>query len=302
MTRLAVLTDIHGNLPALEAVIDDMQQFHPDHVIVGGDLINGVPFDAEVVGRVVSLGWTAIRGNHEFYLLDYGTPRLRENMRHSRSPAWLNERLKDWLPYIATMPDELRLYYRDGPPIYLTHGLPMNPYDAVTRTTPDETIIEWFRNIQETTIITGHYHLPVERHVRDWYFINPGPVGALMDGTNNAAYVLLDAAGDHWTATFRCVPYDFARVEEAFQRHKLDSLLGVEGLLKCEQHRRARPTIGPFGEWLAANHPGGAWSYERAYEFLDLPLEAIWEYVGEAYFTNPEIPLPRPVKNTGQPI
>src|SRR5262249_15332837 len=142
VTRLAILTDIHGNLPALEAVINDMKQFRPDHVIVGGDLINGVPFDAEVVERIVSSGWTAIRGNHEFYLLDYGTSREREGMRRSPTPAWLNENLKQWVPYIAAMPDELRLYYRDGPPVYLTHGLPGNPSDAMTRVTSDEKITE----------------------------------------------------------------------------------------------------------------------------------------------------------------
>jgi predicted phosphodiesterase len=292
LTRLAILSDIHGNLPALEAVIEDMQQFSPDHVIVAGDLINIVPFDAEVMQRVVSLGWTAIRGNHEFYLLNYGTSRESEGMRRSPSPAWLNKNLKDWFAYIAAMPDELTLYYPDGPAIYVTHGIPGDPFDAIMRVTREEKILRWFENVQPTTVVTAHYHLSVDRHVGRWHFMNPGPVGAVMDGTHDACYLLLDAIGDHWQATFRRVPYDFALVEAAFEHHRLDEILGVEGLLKCEQLRRARPTINAFSRWLDACYPGEDWSFERAYEFLALPLEAVWDHIGEGYLVNTDLPLP----------
>lgn len=293
MTRLAILSDIHGNLPALEAVIADLEHFHPDHVIVAGDLINTVPFDVEVMERVTSLGWTAIRGNHEFYLLDYGTPRERPNMKASPSPAWLNNTLKDWVPYIAAMPDQLTLYYRDGPPIYLTHGYPGQPFDAVARDTPDEKVVSWLHGIEQTTYVAGHYHLSVHRQVGKWLVLNPGPVGAVMDGTHTACYLILDAADDHWKPTFRRVPYDYAQVEAAFKAHRLDEILGVEGMLKCEQIRRSRPIINAFSRWLGQCYPGEGWSYPRAHEFLALPLEAIWDYLGSGYRVNPHIPLPR---------
>jgi predicted phosphodiesterase len=297
VTRLAILSDIHGNLPALETVIDDMQQFSPDHVIVAGDLINTVPFDAEVMDCVVSQGWTTIRGNHEFYLLDHGTPRERENMLRSKSPPWLNKNLKKWIPYIAAMPDQLTLYYQDGPPVHVTHGLPGNPFDAVTRVTPEAQVIEWLKDVKETTYIAGHYHLSVERRIGRWYILNPGPVGAMCDGTHTASYMLLDSAGDHWEATFRQIPYDYSRVEAEFQKQNLREILGVEGLLKCEQVRRARPTINAFYRWMCDNHPDEEWSYDLAYEFLALPLEAVWDSLGSGYLVNPDIPLPPPPKN-----
>ncbi len=71
MTRLAILSDIHGNLPALEAVMADMAQFVVDHVIVAGDSINWGPFSREVVETVLLNNWAAVRGNNELYLLDY---------------------------------------------------------------------------------------------------------------------------------------------------------------------------------------------------------------------------------------
>jgi len=73
--KLAILADIHGNLPALNAVMRELERLQPDHVVVNGDLINGVPFSAEVIDRIRAFDWTVVRGNHEFYLLNLGTPR-----------------------------------------------------------------------------------------------------------------------------------------------------------------------------------------------------------------------------------
>ena len=75
MTRIAILADIHGNLPALEAVMVELESLQPDMVVLNGDLINAVPFSCEVVDRVRQTDWLAIRGNHEFYFLDWGTER-----------------------------------------------------------------------------------------------------------------------------------------------------------------------------------------------------------------------------------
>jgi hypothetical protein len=158
--------------------------------------------------------------------------------------------------------------------------------------TREEKILRWLEKVEPTTVVTGHYHLSVDRHVGRWHILNPGPVGAVMDGTHDACYLLLDAKGDHWQATFRRVPYDFARVEAAFQHHQLDEILGVEGMLKCEQLRRGRPTINAFSHWLDVHFPGEGWSFERAYEFLALPLEAVWDHIGKGYLVNPALPLP----------
>ena len=90
MTRLAILADIHGNLPALAAVRADLATQAVDRVIVAGDLINWGPCSAQVVEQVVADGWDVVRGNHELILLDYGTPRAPaawEDLGLSRSPA-----------------------------------------------------------------------------------------------------------------------------------------------------------------------------------------------------------------------
>jgi predicted phosphodiesterase len=102
MTRLAILADIHGNLPALEAVLADLAQFAVDHVIVAGDVVNWGPFSAPVMERVTRAGWAVIRGNNEFYLLDYNTPRQPEHWREFELLPWLHGQLKGkWHRLIA---------------------------------------------------------------------------------------------------------------------------------------------------------------------------------------------------------
>ena len=75
MTRLALLADIHGNLPALEAVIEDMAQFAVDHVVVAGDSVNWGPCSRQVMEIITERAWALIRGNNELYVLDHDTER-----------------------------------------------------------------------------------------------------------------------------------------------------------------------------------------------------------------------------------
>ena len=86
MTRLAVLADVHGNMPALEAVIEDIESHGVDEVLVGGDLVGRGPEGSLVTRRIRELGWPSIRGNHEEYVLTF---------RKGEVPAdWLEA--KEW--------------------------------------------------------------------------------------------------------------------------------------------------------------------------------------------------------------
>ena len=75
MTRIAVISDIHGNMTALNAVLDDMAPFKVDQVVVAGDVVNWGPHNAQVLDRIIRESWPVIRGNQELYMLDQDTPR-----------------------------------------------------------------------------------------------------------------------------------------------------------------------------------------------------------------------------------
>ena len=73
--RIAVIADIHGNLPALEAVLEALDTLQPDQIVVSGDVVDGGPDSAACWERVKQIGCPVLRGNHERYVFDYGTER-----------------------------------------------------------------------------------------------------------------------------------------------------------------------------------------------------------------------------------
>lgn len=285
MTRLAVLTDIHGNLPALDAIIADMGAFQPDHVIVGGDLINVGPYSAGVMQRVTELGWSTIRGNHEHYLLEYQTPRAPESRRGWKTMPYLYDQLAGrWYNVIAAMPDELVLYYPDGPPIRVMHGLPGNPWNSLHRLSTDDDVRRALAGVPETTVISGHYHLSFEKRVHGWHVLNPGSAGLPMDGLRDACYLILDSARDSWQPTFRRIPVDYAPVFAEFERQRFVENCGVIGYLITLQFKYARTVIDSFERWRLTHCP----EVEPAIELVDhfLRTEDLWPYIPPPYRYN----------------
>jgi len=218
MSRLAVLADIHGNLPALEAVLADLAQFDVDQVIVAGDVINWGPFSAQVLGRVAAAGWAVIRGNNEDYLLDYET---------QRAPAAWSDRaqwpLLPWLQrqldgrahqLIAAWPDSLSLRFPAAPPIRVVHGSPRSHSEAIYSISTEAEVTAMLAGVDEPVVITGHTHLPLDRVVGRWRVFNPGSVGVPLQRVHCAEYLLLesDCAAHTWRPTFRQVALDPAPV------------------------------------------------------------------------------------------
>ena len=285
MTRLAILADIHGNLPALEAVIADMAGEQLNQVIVAGDLINMGPFSPQVLQTVFERGWPAIRGNHEVYLLDYGTAWQPDEHRKWSILPLVAEQLGDvWRARIAVMPDELTLRFPDTPPLRVLHGAPGNPFRTIDRLSDKAEACALLCAVAERSVICGHYHLPFERQLADWQIINPGAVGAPMDGLRAASYALLEGDESGWHVEHRRVPVDFTPVFAEFERLDFVGRCGVTGLLIVEQFRQARPLIPAFRRWLAARHPGAEGTRALAEEFL--ASGELWHFLSPQYRFN----------------
>jgi predicted phosphodiesterase len=177
LTRLAILADVHGNLPALEAIVADLEREAVDHVVVAGDLINLGPCSAEVVDYVHERRWAVIRGNHEYYLLDYLTPRApaawddpaRWSMLHHSYRELGGGRRRR----IAAWPDTLSLRFPDGPPILVAHGVPRSPWEGIGRLSSDAEIAEHLRDVAEPVVVIGHTHLTMDRQVDRWQYRGP---------------------------------------------------------------------------------------------------------------------------------
>ena len=284
VTRLAVLSDIHGNLPALEAVLADVETQQVDQVVIAGDLVNWGPFSAQVMARVTGNDWAIIRGNNEYYLLDYNTPRQPDHWRNYSLLPWLYEQLKGhWHHVIASWPDELTLYFPDAPPIRMFHGMPRNPLRSLHPLLTDEAIDGELAGVEARTIISGHSHLAMNRQTASHHVINPGSVGVPLDGEFSASYALLDGDASGWTPIFRRLAFDSTTLFEEYTRTRFAERYGIEAQLVIEEFRTARLQLHPFLMWHRQQCPDAALSPEALAEFRQIDK---WAYTPPEYHLN----------------
>ena len=282
MTRLGVLADIHGNLPALQAVIEDMAAFKVDHVVVGGDCIVGAPFPAQVMETVITHNWAVIRGNNAFYLLDYDTSRAPESWRSYSIPPVLHEQLGGhWTRVIASLPDTLSLRFRDAPPVRVVHGIPGDPWTPIYPQTSLADIRRYLAGVQETTVICAHSHIALDRQVDHWHLINPGSVGVPLDGQFKASYMVLEGSSQGWNViAHRRVPFDYEPIFAEFERQRFEERCGADGRLVIEEFRTAQLRLYPFARWVQIHHPDEPRTQAMVDTFLQSDIET---YVPEPY-------------------
>ena len=193
--RLAVLADIHGNLAALQAVQTELERLQPDFVVLDGDLINPMPFSNSVVDIVRASGWAVVRGNHEFYLLDYGTDRAPQGAHDSERWGilhWLVKRIgTEQAHYLAALPDEIRLQFLGAQPIRVAHGVPGRNRVGFYQNMPVEKIIPAIESIEERNVISAHTHVQVDRHL--YKSSSPDP----LTDPHESEFVFKDGSSSH---------------------------------------------------------------------------------------------------------
>jgi predicted phosphodiesterase len=227
--RLAVLSDVHANLPALEAVVADFRQFNPDGIIVAGDLIAG-PFPNETIHYLRtcahpvagsgSQGCWMILGNTDINLLRYFAGQTPETWRSSRQYALLrwNHRniTAETTAFLHSLPEQCRIELPGAAPIRVVHGTPRDPYESIFPESDPATLDRAFSQIVEPVLVCGHTHQPwwVEREGR--LALNPGSVAGPLNDVVGAQYALLNWNGSHWQVELLCVPYDLRLIRKAF--------------------------------------------------------------------------------------
>ena len=177
--RVAALYDVHGNLPALEAVLADLERETFDLVLVGGDAVLG-PQPADSLERLFALGEQArfIRGNTERALVEppEGDPWLARLL-------WVRERLSDeQRALLAELPLTLSLEVDGLGPTLFCHGSPRSDEEIVTRVTPAKRLNEVLRTVEEAVVVCGHTHVQYDRLVGATRLVNAGSVGMPYEG------------------------------------------------------------------------------------------------------------------------
>ncbi|HZJ08378.1 MAG TPA: metallophosphoesterase family protein [Trueperaceae bacterium] len=219
---IALIADVHGNLPALEAVLADMLRFDVDEVLSLGDLANLGPRPSASLKRIQALEPLTIMGNTDAYLLE---PRTAADVTAPNDATqmfldierWSAERLDDVdREFVRSFAPNLSLE-RDGLQVVAYHGSPRSYDDPLRPLTPDETLDDWFAGYPARLYLGGHTHEQFVRRYRDAIVANPGSVGMSFvkafsaDDSRNlpvAEYALLQVIGGEPNLYLRRVPYD----------------------------------------------------------------------------------------------
>jgi len=205
--RIAIVSDIHGNLVALEAVIEDLERAAPDLVVQGGDLVIGGPRPAECVDRVRELGWPGVIGNIDTVVSDGLPPGMNPAFaaRFERHVAWNADQLgAERVAWLQTAPME----WRDDDRVALVHAVPGNLWPAVLPTAEDAELRSMFGPLGARVAVFCHIHVPFVRQVGDLTVANSGSAGGPYDGDPRASYLLVEDGA----VTIRRVAYDVERV------------------------------------------------------------------------------------------
>ena len=182
--RVAALSDIHGNLPALEAVLADVELEEVDAIVVAGDSVSA-PWPSEVFDRLAAVGARTVRGNAD---------RLEEVMRHdSHLAAWTADRLgPERLEIVASWPLTLELDVDGVGRVLVCHSTPSSDDPIYTRITPDDELIATLGPLDADVVVCGHTHMQYDRRLSSGLrLVNPGSVGLPYEGRRGAFWALL---------------------------------------------------------------------------------------------------------------
>jgi putative phosphoesterase len=203
--RLAVLSDVHANLPALEAVLADVDRIAPDGIWIAGDLVGYSPWPNEVLDLLHQRRVRAIRGNHDRAVL--GAEAFAFNELAAEAVRWTRIHLAPaGVSYLKDLEDRTRGTMPEGV-VAMFHGSPRNDDEYIFPWAADESIV---RIAGAPYVILGHTHLPMTLRFRSGLLVNPGSVGQPRDGDPRAAWGLLDLT--RRTFAVRRVPYDIDAV------------------------------------------------------------------------------------------
>lgn len=278
MTRIAIFSDIHGNVPALEAVLDDLAGQEVDEVLVGGDLVGRGPQGTAVVRRISGLGLRTIGGNHEDYLLSFRRGEVPEGWLTAGEWAasrWMARELEeDAVRFIRDLP--FSLVPESAPELRLVHGTPRSNREGIGPWSREHEIEEHWSRVEEEVLVCAHTHRPLVHNLghqsrRGGLVVNVGSVGLPFNRDRRAQYAILQREGSSsegpgWRVEHRRVPYDLEAVFRVYEDSGFLAEGGVTARLLRMELEHASPLLVPFLQW--AEVTGREPSEEGIEEFL----------------------------------
>jgi len=215
--KLLVVSDIHGNWPALQAIREEA-----DAVVCLGDMVSYGPFPRECVAWVREHAAYVVRGNHDTalaYRMDPGAAAFKRELARATLAHHRRSLSRDDVRWLRGLPTEVRFRFDD----YSFHAIHASPKDHLFsyRLTPDlddDELKKEVEGVRADVLLVGHTHLPMSRGAWTTVILNPGSVGQPLDGNPRASYAVIKDG----VAEIRRVPYNIEATVAGIREMGLD--------------------------------------------------------------------------------
>jgi len=216
LKTVAVIADVHGNAPALTAVLEEIEREQPDLIVSCGDLTWG-PLPEETYELARRLNARFVRGNADRAVL--------ENRAETEREQWMQEHhTADMRDFLATFEEQVVVELDGLGPVRFCHGSPRSDKECVTPETPEERVREFSAGIDERVVVTAHIHVQFDREVAGIRSVNAGSVGLPYEGRQGAYWALLGPDVEH-----RRTEYD---VDATVERYRASGQPDVEQVVE----------------------------------------------------------------------
>jgi len=223
--RVALMSDLHANLPALEAVLDHAGQEGVEAIWNLGDLVGYGAFPEEVVQHLRKSDAVSTLGRYDRQVVRF--KKRKEKWQRSKgleeylALEWAFDQLSGKSrKYLRFLSREIRIKVQ-GKRVLLTHGTPGAEDGCLTADTPEKQLAKLAREAKAELILCGCSHQPFARSVEGVRFVNPGSAGLPTDGDPSAAYAILEVGAEEIQVFPYRVAYDVERLVVELSRHKL---------------------------------------------------------------------------------
>jgi putative phosphoesterase len=224
--KIAILSDIHGNLPALEAVLADCTKQGAEQIWNLGDFIGYVPFPNEVIERLQNVNAISIIGNYDLKVLSFAKnvrqwKKIKDIEKYTAFDWNYNALTPASRHYLQTLPKERRIEV-GGLDVLLTHGSPADNEEGIGSAMPAQRLNELAKIAKADVVVCGHTHRPFQKRAGGVLFVNAGSVGR-PEGDPRATYAILDFAVGGVKVVHHRVEYDIDRATNAIRKAALSA-------------------------------------------------------------------------------
>jgi predicted phosphodiesterase len=222
--RVAILADIHGNLPACEAVMDDIRRQTPDFIVAAGDLALRGAHPKETVDLLFDRCTHLIIGNTDSYIAgNYlgGAYREREHWKTDLLEWTRNELGSERIAKLGNMPFSTRLSPRKGQDLFVCHANPRNLEESLEPTLDEMTVRRFLHNLDAAAVAFGHLHFPYRRRVGRVLIADVASAGIPRDGDLRPAWGLFTFTPKGWRVQIRRVRYPVRKATLALTERKV---------------------------------------------------------------------------------